>query len=180
LLTLANLTARAINLVRLGSEQVRHPREALALGRIYSRAGFETRARLAYQHAVELSRSAASSEIHVEALRFLARAMRRSRRYDEAVSCWRQILESPGCARHVASEANEALAIHHEHRVRDLDSAQTFALRSLRNEAHPAWNDAVQHRLARIQRKMERKTERLKSEAGWFDFSETSDLSAEP
>ena len=56
--------------------------------------------------------------------------------------------------RHVASEANEALAIHHEHRVRDLDSAQAFALRSLRNEAHPAWNEAVRHRLARIQRKM--------------------------
>jgi uncharacterized protein len=180
LLTLANLTARAINLVRLGSEQVRHPREALALARIYSRAGFEARARLAYQHAVDLSRPAVSSEIHVEALRFLARAMRRSRRYDEAVSCWRQILESPGCAGHVASEANEALAIHHEHRVRDLDSAQSFALRSLRNEAHPAWNEAVQHRLARIQRKMERKTERVKSEAGWFDFTETSDLSAEP
>jgi uncharacterized protein len=180
LLTLANLTARAINLVRLGSEQVRHPREALALGRIYARAGFEARARLAYQHAVELSRPTASSEIRVEALRFLARAMRRSRRYDEAVSCWRQILESPSCAGHVASEANEALAIHHEHRVRDLDSAQTFALRSLKNDAHPAWNEAVRRRLSRIQRKMERKTERLKSEAGSFDFTETSDLSAEP
>jgi uncharacterized protein YprB with RNaseH-like and TPR domain len=178
LLTLANLTARAIHLVRLGSEQVRHPREALALGRIYARAGFEARARLAYQHAVELSRPAVSSEIRVEALRFLARAMRRSRRYDEAVSCWQQILESPGCAGHVASEANEALAIHHEHRVRDLDSAQTFAWRSLKNGGHPAWNEAVQRRLARIQRKMERKTERLKSEAASFDF--TSDLSVEP
>jgi uncharacterized protein len=180
LLTLAYLTARAINLVRLGSEEVRHPREALALGRIYARAGFEARARLAYQHAVELSRPTVSSEIRVEALRFLARAMRRSRRWDEAVSCWRQILESPSCAGHVASEANEALAIHHEHRVRDLDSAQTFALRSLKNDAHPGWNEAVRRRLARIQRKMERKTERLKSEAGSFDFIETSDLSAEP
>jgi uncharacterized protein len=180
LLTLANLTARAINLVRMGSEQVRHPREALALGRIYARAGFEAKARLAYQHAVELSGSAVPSETHLEALRFLARAMRRSRRYDEAVSCWRQILESPSCAGHVASEANEALAIHHEHRVRDLASAQTFALRSLKNDAHPAWNEAVRRRLDRIQRKMGRKTERLKSEAGSFDFTETSDLSAEP
>jgi hypothetical protein len=180
LLTLASLTARAINLVRMGSEHVSHPREALALGRIYARAGFEARARLAYQRAVELSQPEASSEIRVEALRFLARAMRRSRRYDEAVSCWQQILESPCCEGHVASEANEALAIHHEHRVRDLASAHTFALRSLKNDTHPAWNEAVRRRLARIQRKMERKTERLKSEAGSFDFTETSDLSAEP
>jgi hypothetical protein len=106
--------------------------------------------------------------------------MRRSRRYDEAANCWRQILESPICAEHVASEANEALAIHHEHRVGDLGSAQAFARRSLKNDSHPAWNEAVRRRLARIERKMERKSGRLKSETASFDFSEASDLSAEP
>ena len=56
-------------------------------------------------------------------------------------------------------EANEALAIHHEHRVRDFARAKTFALKSLEMNARPGWAHAVHHRLARIERKMERRPE---------------------
>jgi hypothetical protein len=57
-------------------------------------------------------------------------------------------------------EATEALAVHHEHRARDLPAAKAFALQSLsavagvdppRNRTHDL---AVRHRLARIERKM--------------------------
>ena len=41
LLSLAGLTARLLDLVRTGPGAARHPREALALGRVYARCGLE-------------------------------------------------------------------------------------------------------------------------------------------
>ena len=74
---------------------------------------------------------------------------------DEAAAYWRELLEIPGCPPHVVREASEALAIHHEHRARDLPAARAFALRSLTADAerHPtrACDQAVQHRLARLE-----------------------------
>jgi hypothetical protein len=58
------------------------------------------------------------------------------------------------CPRHVAREATEALAIHNEHRVRDLAAAKAFALRNLEGALLPTAAAALQHRLARIDRKM--------------------------
>ena len=81
---------------------------------------------------------------------------RRGRRYEEAASAWRRLLELPALPPRVAREATEALAIHHEHRARDLNAARTFALRSLDADAPPAWKAAVRHRVARIERKLER------------------------
>ena len=79
---------------------------------------------------------------------------RRSRRFDTAAEWWRQLLEVPGCSAQLRREATEALAIHHEHRDRDLAAAKMFALKSLETGAEAAWGDAVRHRLARIERKM--------------------------
>ena len=163
LLSLAALTARALHLVKVGPDHAADPREALALGWIYARAGLDARGRDAYQRAVELCRgarnsdssaSSAPSAIHVDALRSLALMLRRSRSYDEAAGCWRQILDVGSCPGHIAREANAALAIHHEHRRRDLAAAKDFALRSLEHATHPAWHDAVRHRVARLERKM--------------------------
>ena len=70
-----------------------------------------------------------------DALRALAVAYRRARRFDEAARCWSALLES-GCSSGVEREAIEALAIHHEHRLRDLESARLFALKNL---AARAW-----------------------------------------
>jgi hypothetical protein len=150
LLSLAGLTARLLDLVRRGPGAVRHAREALALGRVYARGGLDSRARDAYQHACA---GASTAWIKVSGLRSLALLSRRSRRYDEAAAYWREVLELPACPPRVAREANQALAVHHEHRARDLPAARAFALRSF--DAHaPAWNQAVQYRLARIARKM--------------------------
>jgi hypothetical protein len=100
---------------------------------------------------------AGPTTIRIDALRLLALTLRHARRFDEAAGCWRRLLDIPGCPGQIAREANEALAIHHEHRVRDLTGAQAFALRSLAgvdDRRHPAWSQAVRHRLARIERKM--------------------------
>lgn len=101
------------------------------------------------------------ASIKVDALKSLALLCRRSRRYDDAATYWRQLLEVPACPSHLAREASEALAVHHEHRARDLPAARAFALLSL-DARKPAWNQAVQHRLARIERKMNGGSERTR------------------
>ena len=163
LLTLAALTARLLHLARTGPDAARDAREALALGHVYARAGLDDRARDAFRHALGRCRSprGAFDPLRIEALRLLALAWRRARRHDEAASCWRELLEIRGCPPAVVREATEALAIHHEHRVRDLAAAQAFALRVLETAEgeRPAGPQRSQHRLARLDRKMGSKAE---------------------
>jgi hypothetical protein len=96
----------------------------------------------------------AHAELTIAALHALALCERRGRRYEEAALRWRAMLDVPGCPPHLARQATEALAIHHEHRVRDLAAARAFALRSLDGGSAPGWRDGVHRRLARISRKM--------------------------
>jgi hypothetical protein len=169
LLSLAGLTARIFCLVQGGPEEAQHPREALALGRVYRAAGLDERADKAFERAVMLSdpatgtpaisiwtppRPTSSMLLKVEALRALALGARRQRRYDAAAASWQELLDIPACPSRIAREAIEALAIHHEHRARDLASAKLFALRGIELEGQAAWGDAVRHRLARIERKI--------------------------
>jgi tetratricopeptide (TPR) repeat protein len=158
LLTLAALTARLLHLTRGGPADVNDPREVLALGHVYARAGFDERARTAFRLAIERCRSPrrAYDPIRIEAWRLLALAWRRARRFDEAADCWAELLEIRGCPAPIEREATAALAIHHEHRRRDLHTAKAFALRSLESTPAPAaaWSEAVRHRLARIDRKL--------------------------
>jgi uncharacterized protein YprB with RNaseH-like and TPR domain len=155
LLSLAALTARLLHLVQAGPADARDAQEVLALGRVYERAGLSARAREAYERAVEMGGRADTT---MDALRALALALRRSRQFVDAAACWRRLLDAPACPSHVACEASEALAIHHEHRVRDLVAARTFALRSLEaveRGLQPARMGAVERRLARLARKIE-------------------------
>jgi hypothetical protein len=58
----------------------------------------------------------------------------------------------PRCAAALRREAKEALAIHHEHRLKDLQAARQHALDLLsEGVANPA---RVQHRLDRLERKL--------------------------
>ncbi len=162
LVSLALITTRLLHLIDAGPEATMDMREALALGHVYANAGLDSRAREAYRRAVTLSTTPGDDEI--AALRALALAERRARAYEEAAVCWQRLLDLPGCPPRVVTEALEALAIHHEHRRSDLATARTFALRSLRHGAHPSsttWNDAVRHRLARLERKLSRSSEPL-------------------
>ena len=152
LLSLAGFTGRLLQLIADGPSGAADPDEALALGHVYERAGLDARAREAFQHAVQAS--GGSGDAGIDARRRLAAALRRGRRFEEAAACWRELLEIPGCPRHIAREANEALAIHHEHRIRDLDAAKTFALQSLEGGENRTWRDGVRHRLARLDRKI--------------------------
>ena len=169
LLSLAGLTARLVSLVADGAASTDDEREALALGRVYERAGDGARAEAAFERAVELAAGAVErgqrrraadawvwtpQGIQAEAVRALAVGARRGRRFNEAAARWRQLLDLPGCPAQVAREATEALAIHHEHRDRDLGAAKMFALKSLEAGTEAAWGDAVRHRLARLERKM--------------------------
>jgi len=156
LLTLAALTARLLHLSRVGVSEARAAGEALALGRIYARAALEDRARDAFTRAIVLCRapSGAFDPIRIESLRGLALAWRRVRRYEEAASCWRQLIEVRGCPANIVREATEALAIHFEHRDPDLAAAKQFALRGLTAHATPCAQQATRHRLARLDRKL--------------------------
>jgi uncharacterized protein len=163
LLTLAALTSRLLHLAEIGPEAVGSAGEALALGRVYTRAGLDGRAREAFTRSIQMSRAPAGAfdAIRIEALRALAQALRRARKHDEAAACWQTLAETRGCPSHLAREAIEALAIHHEHRIRDLMAARTFALQALDGEQHPGRTRAVQHRLARLDRKLERRSRNL-------------------
>jgi hypothetical protein len=129
----------------------------MALGRVYARAGVTARAREAYERGAALSRG---GPVHVEALRALALLARRERRFAEAAAYWQRVIDAPACPGDAAREASEALAIHHEHRVRDLRTARSYALRSLELDGRradawaPARAAAVRYRVARIERKM--------------------------
>lgn len=158
LLSLAALTARLLDLVRMGPDAVERPREATALGRAYARAGDLARAATAFERALALTAgNRTGSAVRIDALRSLALVHRRARRHDDAADCWRRLL-SEGCPASIKREACEALAIHHEHRVRDLAAARSFALRSLEARPTAGWQEIVQHRLARIERRLEKQT----------------------
>jgi len=155
LLTLAALTARLFHVTLHGADAARDAREALALGHVYARAGLAVRACDAFGRAVEMTeRGIVSQTVRIESLRALALAHRRARAFGDAAVCWRRLLDTPGCPPVVVREATEALAVHHEHRARDLAAAKTFALKGLDVDAQPAWTRAVRHRLARLDRKL--------------------------
>jgi uncharacterized protein len=165
LLSLAGLTVRLLRLVRAGAGEARDAREAVALGRLYERAGFLERAEEALVHSLTLtgrggrSRAGggsahAATALRAEALHALALLARRGKRHDVAAARWREILDVPGCPRAIQYEALEALAVHHEHRERDLVSARLFALQTLGTGPVAARHDATRHRLARLERKL--------------------------
>jgi hypothetical protein len=150
-LALAMLTARAAQLLEEGASGTRTAREALGLGHLYERGGMIAEARACFARAIDLE---ADVLTHVEALRTYAVLCRRERRYFDAAAAWRRILLMRGCPPRLAREATEALAVHHEHRSRDLSAARKFALQALQFTITRSRVQAVHHRLARIDRKL--------------------------
>ena len=163
LVSLAAVTAHAAQLVREGTPRCRDAAEALALGKMYERAGYADRAVGCFAHAV--ADATAHIDVKAEALYLTARRLRRDRRFAEAAAVWRTILdlrqprfgkrsELLGPLRQVAVEA---LAVHHEHRERDYTGARELALMLLEEAAQANLRpkaDATRHRLARLERKL--------------------------
>ena len=156
LLTLAALTARLLDLARRGPDATSDSREALALGHLFLRAGLEGRARAAFERSAALSRApkGAFDAVKVDALRALALVWRRARDFGRAARCWQELLDMRGCPPPVAAEAAEALAIHHEHRLRDFREAHRLASSTLRPGLTERRTDAVKWRLNRLERRL--------------------------
>lgn len=152
LISLALLTARASQLLDGGPASARTSREALGLGRLYERAELYDLAREAYAHSADLDD--ASAGILTEALRSYAVVCRRQRRFADAAIAWQRLLGVKPCPPRLVREATEALAIHHEHRLRDPGAARRFAVQCLGFEGSVSRQHAVRHRLARLERKL--------------------------
>lgn len=143
IVSLAMLTARASQMLDEGPSAATTDREAFGMGRLYERAGLLDDALRCFQRA----RTA-------EAVRAAAVLLRRLRRYEEAAACWRRLLAMHECPASYEREAMEALAVHHEHRVRDLEAARSFAVQCLRLQGTGARQEAVKYRVARLDRKL--------------------------
>jgi hypothetical protein len=166
LVSLAMLTARATRLLDEGPRAASTVREAFGLGSCYERAGLVKEARDAYMRAAGLCQAgffedgavpaADDGPTRAEALRALARLARRDRRFDEAADAWSRALAITTCPPAIAREAAEALAVHHEHRARNLDVARRFAMQSMQYGSTAAKRQASRHRLARLERKLGR------------------------
>jgi uncharacterized protein YprB with RNaseH-like and TPR domain len=161
LVSLAAVTARAVRLVEEGAEGCPDARQALALGRIYERAGAGERADACYRRAA----TSHSIEVRAESLYRLGLRHRRERRFAEAAGMWRDLValtEPRSVRRNPAAAALrqfavEALAIHHEHREHDFGAARELALFALEDGVDHRRAEGYRHRLARLERKMARK-----------------------
>jgi hypothetical protein len=162
LVSLAAVTARAARLAQDGVDACRDCAEALALGRVYERAGILDGADQCY---VRASRSDLR-DVRLEALYRLGLRYRRGRRFAEAAECWRDLFElteprpgrrSDATMASLRQFAAEALAIHHEHRVRDFGAARELALFVLEESSGSGPRaGGMRHRLARLERKIAR------------------------
>jgi hypothetical protein len=96
----------------------------------------------------------AARPLREDAMHQLALLLRRARRYEDAAHVWHDLLAFTHGVSAASREAVEALAIHSEHRVRDLHRARELASRALQAEHDPRRRDAVRHRIARLDRKL--------------------------
>jgi uncharacterized protein len=154
LVSLAALTARAFRLLAEDHPTVNGPRECLGVARLLERAAAWDRAEACYRRACDMAARSWQPEdedVRVEALHALAVRCRRTARYLEAAAHWELLTRARRCPPALMREALEALAIHHEHRSRDLEQARRFAEQTRRvGGAHAG----IDLRLARLDRKM--------------------------
>jgi hypothetical protein len=155
LISLALVMARALTLVERGPSAATSPYECYGLARIYDRAGQHDDADAAYLRASDqLARVGRDPETWGHALRRLAYCRRRAGRWREAAEAWQQLANLPGCPAVLLHEAREGLAIYHEHRARDLDTARAHARLLIGERSSARQRDAAEYRLRRIERKL--------------------------
>jgi uncharacterized protein YprB with RNaseH-like and TPR domain len=171
LVSLAAVTAQALRLVEDGTARCRDAAEALALGKVFERAGCSERALACFARAAVDEGS--HVEVRAEAIYRMGLRLRRERRFDEAAAAWRRLLDlkqgrfgrRSSLLAPLRQFAVEALAIHHEHRERDYEGAKEFTLQLLeeheaedfRLKAEATAMADTRHRLARLEKKIARK-----------------------
>jgi uncharacterized protein YprB with RNaseH-like and TPR domain len=153
LLSLAAVMSHALWLATDGPDACREPGEQAGLGRLYEEAGRTAEAIRAYEQAAAARDRQASGS----ALARLAVLLRRQQRHAEAAEAWQGVLDlAPAGCRTLSPlerRAAEALAIHHEHRARDLRSARHYASVLDAAVTGRARTDA-ERRMRRIDRKL--------------------------
>ena len=156
LVSLAAVTARAATLAERGHEACADNAEALSLGKIFERANLTGRAEACYRRAATSS----NPFTRADALCRLGIRLRRDRRFADAAAVWRELIEftDPRAMRRgvlgdLRQVAIEAMAIHQEHRAKDLAGARELAMAAL-EECDTRAEGSVRHRLARIDRKL--------------------------
>ena len=157
LVSLAAITSRALALARVGPAACQTPSELLGLGRLYERMGNTTHAARAF----ELAADAGHRAIRRQALAGLAILRRREGRFDDAAAAWQHVLTltAEDEATPLGRRAAEALAIHHEHRARDLETARRYA-EVLSLGASGQLRAEARHRLDRLDRKLSNRRKR--------------------
>jgi hypothetical protein len=93
--------------------------------------------------------------------------LRRQSRHAEAASAWQEVLDlaaGDGALTPLARRAALALAIHHEHRARNFDTARLYA-DTLREESTGRSRQDAEYRVNRLKRKMSSASGRL-----WSDY----------
>ena len=157
LISLAAVLARAIVLITHGPSAASTAQEAYGLARVYERGGAHDNAEASLLKTIDFAkRVGAEPEVHGEALRRLAWIRRRNRRPHEAAAAWQELASLPRCAASLRREAAEALAIHHEHRSKNLSVAKQHVLDLL---SDPESNKTrARHRLDRLERKLSQRS----------------------
>ena len=157
LLSLALMTARALHVLEDAPARCMSARESLAAGRILEGVGRLGDAERCYVDAIDRSRferGADTGSLRADAMRHLALRYRRDARFNEAAELWQAIVVERQASPMLRREALEALAIHFEHRARDLFEARHFARLSLAERVGTRGMEASRHRLVRLDRKM--------------------------
>jgi uncharacterized protein len=157
LLSLAAVSGVILEMVQEGADAARERHDCLALGRLLEYLDRLEDAERCFAAAAtddgllerDLDRS-----VRTDALHWLALHRRRAHRFHEAAEAWQALSEIRGVDAGLRREALEALAIHHEHRVKDLEAARSFALEALRLAGDARRAEDVHHRLGRLTRKL--------------------------
>jgi uncharacterized protein YprB with RNaseH-like and TPR domain len=153
LLSLAGVTARAARLLRGGVGACTRADEAALLGRELHRRGELGEAEACYRRGLDDLEP--RHPLRPETLAGLARLLRSQRRYDEAAVCWTEVTACRGVRMGLRQEATEALAVHFEHRRRDLERAHGWAERARAGgDVTRTAADRLERRLDRLRRKL--------------------------
>ncbi|MBK5297895.1 MAG: ribonuclease H-like domain-containing protein [Vicinamibacteria bacterium] len=172
LISLAALTARAVRLLAGAPASSTSARESLGAGRLLERGARLDAAKDCYRDAAERARYERGPDAawtRADALRALAVRCRRDGRHDQAAEAWEAIAVDRRTPAGIRREALEALAIHFEHRARDLDQARRFAQLSLVERGGTHTLEHGRHRLARLDKKLGRVPAPDGTGALWLD-----------
>ena len=161
LASLAVLTGLACELVDGGSDGARDARQCLGLGRVYERGGRPVDAHRCYERAAggtfwrrPAAESSGDRDVQAEALYRVALARRRQRRHADAAGLWQDLLALGRPPGRYEREALRALAVHHEHRVKDAERALTFARLAYREARTTYRRRDGQRRVMRLERRL--------------------------